>query len=422
MMMKLKTEKGDDKPIFRRLGSLNFVDFMFYCLNLAIGTGTLRLGTAFTSGFLFSHLLNTFVALVTLYSLKLYVLSAAHYQENTFEDMWRHAFPKYTIFIPAVCSICKPLQTCMSYLAFLQGSVVTIITQIIQLVEPGETEVTSKLSNYKLLIGFLLIVLIWVPTSFSVNVRYNVHISYISILLFIIVFIYIIAQFIVIVKRDGFDPQHRFKLFDLKDHVTSSIMAFAFAYNLYPFSWPGLRHHKDPSMKSLSNTFIISIVTCYIIYALVGTFSYLTFFDTKSGSVLDLYPRDTLMEKVLIIVGNLFTFIYVLFTIPLRLNGCRYNILNTLHKRAEFTPDVWGPTGIIIALIALVLANSDEEIRGYFSSAGDVLTIILMFLTTVLYLRGYGTSIKLHFVGAIIEALILLAAFVFIIYNDVVGA
>lgn len=420
-MMKLKTEKGDDKPIFRRLGSLNFVDFMFYCLNLAIGTGALRLGTAFISGFLFSHLLNTFVACVTLYSLKLYVLSAAYYQENTFEDMWRKAFPKYTLFIPAVCSIVKPLQTCISYLAYLQGAVVNILTQIIHLIDPDEDEIISKLPNYKLLIGFLLILVIWVPTSFSVNVRYNVHISYISITLFLVVFVYIIAEFIVIVKRDGFDPQKRFKLFDLKDHVTSSIMAFAFAYNLYPFSWPGLRNHKDPSMKSLSNTFIISIFTCYILYALVGTFSYLTFFDTKSGTIIDLYPSDTFVEKLLIIVGNVFTFIYILFTIPLRLNGCRYNLLNTVHKRSEFSPDVWGPTGIIVALVALVFANSDAEIRSYISAAGDVLTIILMFITTVLYLRGYGTSIKLHFVGAIIEGTILLGGFVFIIYNNIVG-
>lgn len=419
--MKLKTEKGDDKPIFRRLGSLNYPDFIFYCLNLAICTGALRLGTAFASGFLFSHLLNTFVALVTLYSLKLYVLSAAYYQENTFEDMWRKAFPKYTLFIPAICSIVKPLQTCVSYLSFLQGSVVTIVTQIIRLIDPDETEIISKLPNYKLLIGFLMILVFWVPTSFSVNVRYNVHISYVSIILFIMVFIYIIGEFIVIVKQNGFDPQHRFKLFDLKDHVTSSIMSFAFAYNFYPFSWPGLRNHKEPSMKSLSNTFIFSIVTCYIIYALVGTFSYLTFFDTKTGLIIDLYPSDTFFEKFLIIIGNIFTYIYILFTIPLRLNGCRYNLLNTIQKRSEFTPDVWGPTGIIVSLVALVLANSDVKIRNYLSSAGDVLTIILMFITTILYLRGYGTSIKLHLVGAILEAMILLAAFIFIIYNNVVG-
>lgn len=421
-MLKFKREKGDDKPIFPRLGTLSFVDFMFCCLNMAIGTGALRLGTAFISGFLFSHLLNTFVAIVTLYSLKLYVLSAAYYQENTFEDIWSHAFPKYTVFIPEICSIVKPLQTVMSYTSFLQGSLVTILTQVIRLINPNSDDIISRLGNFKMLIGFLLVIVVWGPTSFCTNVRYTVYISYVSVSLFLIVSVYIIAQFVVSVNRDGFDPQHRFKLFDLKDHVTSSIMSFAFAYNLYPFPWPGLKHHKDPSMKSLSRTFIFSIVTCYFLYAIVGTFSYLTFFDTKTGSIIiDFYPSETFLDKLLIIIGNIFTFVYIALTIPFRINGCRYAILNAFYKKSEFPPDVWGPTGITVALIALALANSDAEVRNIISSLGDVLTIILMFVSAVFYLRAYGTKNKLHLVGAILEAIITLAAFVFIIYNNYIA-
>ena len=128
-MMKKKRENGDDKPIFSRIGTLNFFEFIFCCLNSVIGTGALRLGNAFNSGIVFTHLLNTFVALVSLYSLKLYVLAASAFHESTFEEIWTETFPKYTIFIPAVCSILSSISNVMSYLTFLQGSAVTILNQ-----------------------------------------------------------------------------------------------------------------------------------------------------------------------------------------------------------------------------------------------------------------------------------------------------
>ena len=67
--MKLKRELGDDKPIFPRLGTLGFSEFIFCCLNSVIGTGVLQLGSAFNSGILFTHALNIIFALVSLCSI-----------------------------------------------------------------------------------------------------------------------------------------------------------------------------------------------------------------------------------------------------------------------------------------------------------------------------------------------------------------
>lgn len=128
--MKLKREEGNDRPIFSHLGILNNPAFIFCCLNAIIGTGALRLGSTFNSGLLFTHFINILVALISAYSTKLYVLSASRFHESTFEEIWTTSFSRSTVIIPAFCSIISAVSNVMSYLGFLQDSVVTILSMI----------------------------------------------------------------------------------------------------------------------------------------------------------------------------------------------------------------------------------------------------------------------------------------------------
>ena len=161
--MKFKKEDGADKPIFSKIGTVKFQDFVACCLNSCIGTGALRLGSAFNSGILASHIFNIIAALVSFYSIKLYVLSASRFHESTFEEIWTAAFSRSTVIIPAVTSVVSSASNIMSYINFLQGSVVTILSMIIKLAMNDSDEIIEKIERYVFLIGLIIVIVFLFP-------------------------------------------------------------------------------------------------------------------------------------------------------------------------------------------------------------------------------------------------------------------
>lgn len=418
--MKQKRKKGDDRPIFSRFGSLSFFEFVFCCLNSIIGTGALSLGYAFTSGLLFTNALNIIIALISLYSLKLFVLSASYFHESTFEEIWTVAFSRSTVVFPAVCSIVSSISNIMKYLSFLQDSVVTILSTILKIIMDDPQDAITEIEHYRFLIGFIIVFFFCVPTCFSSNLHYAVIISILSVSLFICIIIYIIARFIMMIEINGFDPNNRLKLIDLNGHISGTISSLAFSYLFYPFAWPGLRHSNNPSVNNLSKAFYATIFFSFILYTIFGTFSYLSFFDgNKGGIILDYYPDETYTDKILLIIGHILTFVYIIFTIPIVLNSAKYVLLNTLHKKDDFSKDVWIPIGITATLISLSLANLTGKTSEYIFIISDILALLLLFFfPPIFYIKGFGTKNKLHFIGAILELVIGIAAIAFIIYAD----
>lgn len=419
-MMKSKRDINEDKYIFTRIGTLNSVEFICCILNSIIGSGALRLGSSFNSGIIFSHILNIFVALVSIYSVRLFVYAAAYYHESTFEEIWSVAFSNKTKIIPAICSVLSSFTNVMSYLSFLQNSFVQILSMLILLINEEAQETVDQIERYSLLIGLGIIVIFCVPICMSSNLRLVAVLSFISLFFFGGVFIYIIARFIEKVCKDGFDPNHRLKLFDIKDNISTSISSLTYAYLFYPFAWPGLRHSRKPTVKNLLNAFNITILITFIIYTIMGTFSYLTFFDENTGGViLDYYPSNTKTNQVLMLVSHIFVFIYIMFTIPVVLNPSRYIILNYINKKDEFPLEIWSLIGITLSLISLLLANFPDNITDIIYNIADILTLSLLFIfPPILYLKGYGKSNKLHLVGAIFEIILGAAVISFMLYLD----
>lgn len=134
---------------------------------------------------------------------------------------------------------------------------------------------------------------------------------------------------------------------------------------------------------------------------------------------LDYYPDETYTDKILLIIGHILTFVYIIFTIPIVLNSAKYVLLNTLHKKDDFSKDVWIPIGITATLISLSLANLTGKTSEYIFIISDILALLLLFFfPPIFYIKGFGTKNKLHFIGAILELVIGIAAIAFIIYAD----
>lgn len=418
--MKSTREINEDKLIFNKVGTLSSAEFICVVMNTIIGTGVLKLGSAFNSGIIFTHLLNIFVAFVSVYSIKLFVLAAAFYHESTFEEIWGVAFSQKTSFIPAICSILSSFTNVMSYLSYLQSSSVQILSMLILLIDEEAEEAVETIEQYSLLIGLVIMIVFCVPTCTSYSLQYVVILSMISLSLFGVVFVYIIGRFIQIVHDDGFNAEHRLKLFDLKDNISNSIPSLTYAYLFYPFAWPGLRHSKNPTVKNLSKTFYLTIFITYVIYSIVGTISYFSFFNLNTGGIiLDYYKSDTKTNMVLMLVSHLITFFYIMFTIPVVLNPSRYVILNFINKRESFPLEIWALIGLTLSLISFLLGNFPGNIVDIIFCIADILTLLLLFFfPSILYLKGYGMSNKWHFFGAIGEIILGIAAISFMLYLD----
>lgn len=420
--MKSKKEINEDMNIFNQIGKLNSSQFICCVLNTIIGSGVLKLGSTFNSGIIFTHILNIFIAFVSVYSIKLYILAAARYREGTFEEIWSVAFSRKTIIIPAFCSILSSFTNVMSYLSFLQNSFSQIISMIILLIDENAQETVDLIQRYNLLYGIAIIIIFCVPICISSDIRHIAILSIISLIFFGCVFIYVISRFVEIVHRDGFNADNRLKLFDLKDHISSSISSLVYAYLFYPFAWPSLRHSNNPTVKNLSKTFYLAIFITYIIYSIMGTFSYLTFYDSNTGGIiLDYYPFDTKTNQVLMLISHVCTFIYIMFTIPVVLNPSRFVILNLISKKDTFPDEIWSLIGITISIISFLLANLPDDVSDIIFMIADILSLsLLFFFPPILYLKGFGLSNKWHFCGAIGEILLGIAAISYMIYLDFV--
>lgn len=413
-----KTER--EKPIFPKKGTLSSVDFIFCCLNSAFSYGILKLGSVFTSGLIFTYIILIIVSFLSYYSLKLFVLSAAYYHEGTFEEIWREAFSKTTLFIPIFATIFSSLVNMTTYIKNIQSSIVNIGSKIVSLLNEDGREIINDLQAYKMLLGSGVFILFLLPQCISSSIHTMAIISFVSFGCIIFFLIYSVCMFGYQVKTKGFDITHSIKYFQINQQSAKSLAALIFAFEFYPLTYPGLRDCKDSRKSNLFKVFFIIIIFIFIIYATIGTFNYLTFFDeNKYGIILDHFPDDTKAEKILLIIGHILTLFFVLQTIPFRLNSCRYVLLSTVNSLTSFPHDIWAFMGIIICLLALALSNLTDDYLIFLEVGNNIMASILLYIIPpILYIKAYKVSDCWHFTISIILLIVgILATIFMIMYN-----
>lgn len=418
-MGKILRDIEDDTPMFHHFGNIKFIDFVVYCLNVAIGSGALKLGFAFRAGLLFSLIVSIAVAILSFYSLELYVLSASRYHASTFEEIWKSAFSEWSSITLAIFSIIFAIINLMGYYQFLQGSVITIVSLIIELFEDSSHKI-EEVEKYQFVIGILITLVFSIPFCISSSAHTTITISYISMASFTLLLIYIIIRFIIDACKNGFDPSNEFKLFDVSDHCVGCLSSFILAYLIYPLEYPSLKYSKNGSKRGLSLIFLTLIISCFILYSLMGIFSYFSFFSKNTGgSIMTYYPEETTTDRILLIVGHLLSFIMVIFTMLVRINVCRYSLIQIFEKRENIPQETWVLFGITFSLIGCALSNLPNEITDIIGKLSDIIAALFMFfIPPIMFIRGYGKSRPFYLFIAIFELLVGIAAIVFYIYFD----
>lgn len=413
----------EDTPLFRNFGNVKFIDFVVYCLNVAIGSGALKLGYAFRAGLLFSIIINIIVAILSFYSLHLYALAASHYHSGTFKDIWKSAFSEWSSDILAIANVLFALINVMGYYQFLQGSAMTIIRLMLRISTTDENKTLDTVSHYQFLIGFIITIVFSCPFCLSLNQQTVILVSYISMGAFILLVLYVIVRFSVTVSKDGFDPNHEFKLIDFPDYAVGCISSFILAYMIYPLEWPNLKDSRNGSKKGLTYLFSTIIISCFTLYLLMGIFSYFSFFSKNTGgSILNFYPEDKISDLIFLIIGHILSFIMVLFTMLVRINVCRFSFIKIFDKSSKSNPDNWGPLGITFSFLGCTLSNCSSIVSDNLGKIGDLIAAFYMFfIPPIIYLRGHGKSKLFYLFMSIIELIVGCAAFIFLFYYDFIA-
>ncbi|OHT15284.1 Transmembrane amino acid transporter protein [Tritrichomonas foetus] len=400
-------EDNVDAMFLSRKGSLSFWDLVIVGVNSAVGMAALRLGSTFHSGFFLSIFLYMFIAAFSFYAIQLYIWSAAHFHESTYEEIWTEAFSNKTAVICGFCSI-------YSTFLFLADYVQIIQQEIIDLINIFAPNVNSSVKS-PYTIGLILMALFFVPISLSSSLRAVVNISIFQVITYAILLVYVVARFAISVKNEGFDPNHQFSYFRFDIRASNDVATLIFAYVIFPFAWPGMRHSQQPTIKNITNVFktIISIV--FVSYLVMGIFSYLTFFDENTGGIIiEYYPNDTLS-----IIMKIVAIFFILFSCPLLLNNIRYIILNVIDKTDNFPKNIWSMMGVCITFIAVILANLTDKYMDVIYIIGDVFSSLLVFIfPATFYLRGFGRKVKFHFVMSIIVIIVGIICAVFVTFRD----
>lgn len=398
-----------EKPIFVNRGKIDSIGMICCCINSAFGLGSLQLGFTFTSGLITSYLLLIIVGFFSFYSLKLLVLSATIFRQSTFEEIWRVAFSNSTIFIPIIVIIISTIADLTTYFRTTQSFVISMCANI-YLLRSEHQDFIFTLEKYKMLFGCITFVIFTLPVSFVTDFKKIVIISYHSIAFIAILIIYILGVFSYRVKKYGFDPDHSLKLFNFHSQFAKSLASSVFSFGFYPLSYPGIRDVRDSTKSNLLFIFRITTFIIFIVYMIIGTLSYFMFFDKNTGGfILDYFSDSTNSEKILLIFGYIIAFFNVLFTVPFRLNSCRYTILHALSSSNYFPLEIWVFSGIAISLFAFALSNLSNKLINVFYILADIITSILMFVFTPLfYLKGYG---RINRFNAFMSVLLLIFGF-----------
>lgn len=416
----MKKRETNEKLIFSHKGILSSIDMILCCINSATGLGVLKLGAVFTSGLISAIFLLPITCFLSFYSFKLLILAAEPCHQGTFEEIWTSVFSQKTVIIPVLVSVFATLLSIITYIREIELYSITILSKIYLLTTEEHDSVVSSLEKYKMLVGSVVFILFMIPVSFMTHIRTMAVISYVSNVFFVLFMLYLVAMFGYEVKKNGFDPNHSFHFFTIKTNFAKSLSTSIFAYNFHPLTYPGIRHVKNCTRSNLIRIIAISMIIVLVNYIIVGAFSYLTFFDkNKSGVILDYYPEGTKTEKILAIIGRIFSFGFVLLTIPFRLNACRYVILNTITNSSSFPTDIWTFLGLIISLLALCLGNLSSEYLNILFIFSDLLASFQLFIfTPTLYLRANGTKDKFNTFMSIFFLFIGLVTIAFMIVYD----
>ena len=375
-------------------------------LNIAIGTGWLKLGYGWRCGEILSTILALIFAFLSYYAIWMFIEVISVIRKPTFETIVEAKWNKTVAFVVLAFSLVETIVGVMFVLEFIKDYFLILLSNYI--------EVPDLLQNYIISAGIATVLCILIG-CLIVNIRMLAIYSYIQNCCVIFIICGCIYWCIALNKKNGFDSQKQMKYFEFNKQAISLISSLLTAYLIVPLSYPSPEHVKNATVPLLKKIFGTVFIVLAVVYVLMGSVSYFTFFDNNEGDLLlDLYPKcllTTCMEFVLLIA--------MVLHYPVIFNSRRQLIVAMIigpFKKADNV--VWIFLGFITALLAYIIGALPEITYTLVCLACDFASSILLFIIPgILYLSVFKFKRWYHSIGAILIIIVGIAGDSLIVYS-----
>lgn len=382
-------------------------DMVIVVVNAALGVGIFSFGYTFRMGLGLAILMLLIFGLASFYSMYLFIKLAQSYRKGTFEEIWTLLFSKRSSYICAIVSVSAALLALI--LSF------QTIYQCLYLVFDYFFTAKGTWLEHQYFYLLLVDVVLIIPMCFSESLRDIAKISYVGNTCALALLIHAAYECGRHTSIYGFDPHNQLTLCSFAGDFGNRMGNIVVAYLVMPFAWPGLHHLHNPTPKRWWVVFGTMTLILFIYYIAMGVLAYLTFFDENrmDSIILDLYESSEIVTLAAVVATVKMAAVGVTF-----LNQARYITLSSLSAVVAIDRTAWTTCGIGWAIMCTFCATLSTPIMNILLAIYRCVASVLLFIIpSVLFLRGYGKRLRIHFAGSILLILIGIACIVNTIYH-----
>jgi amino acid permease len=384
--------KNNDKLFPQNRNMLNSVDAVAVLLNIAIGTGWLRLGYGWRCGVLVAGFITVLFAVLSYYAIWMYIKAIALTKQPTFEEIWVVLYNKPTSYFVFACSMITTISCVMFYIQFLHGYIITLVRTFYPQL--------SELFDQYILTGSIITFFFVTPSSFIERHNTLAILSYIKLTCVLVITAGVLFWLFNGIQQYGFDPNGQMVMYRLDKHLIACVSSLLTAYNIVPLAWPSPGDIKNATEKSLKITFLVVFLIMFIVYLCVGMSSYFCFFDSNEGELLlNLFPDHaiTVVMKICLIIS-------LTLSCPILFNhGRRLVISSVVGTHAKWNSTSWFCIGFLVAITSFIFGEVTGPPYDAICFIADTVNPFMVFIIpSLLYLKGYGLKSWFHAIGAVI--------------------
>lgn len=383
---------SNDRLLFPNArGTMSPASGVAMMLNMIIGTGILRLGSVWRTGAISALVVSTIICFFSWYVLYLFAAVAAETGRSTYEGMWRDVISPRTTWISGFWSVCSKFTLGIAYINFIKSTLASLVLEHFPALEGSFMINTHLISVVVFIVGCM-------PTIMISTTEGSSMICWIAVGIIAFLGVHTLYWFGRFTLVNGFDPNKELKMAEWDMSLLSCISSLITAYMSIPLTWPAIKHIKGVTRNMLMRVFNISMIVCWVVYAVMGEVSYLTLFESNTGGLIfDYYPKSyfVAMAEVLVIV-------LMVCSIPMAMNSARYLLIRVVWKKDKIPHLVWVIVGVVWHLIAVAVGELGDPYPRWIGVCVDVAAPLTYFvIPAVLYIATFGKKHMLHMFGAV---------------------
>jgi amino acid permease len=350
-------------------------------MNIIVGIGMLSIPYCFRIGIIMNIVILVFLGFVAYFSFVLLIDSSmtAHTTMD-YAKLMGAAFSPRIDWIPNVVIFIIFFGVGVLHLQYTYFLVVACLNEI-------QTDTLPPWLFNRWMWIFGLAILVDLPLTFLKTIA---KFSRVSIATCFLIFLYLVhsaVYLIVAVKRDEFDPNHEIQGFTFDGRIVTSLAIQAFAYHCHPTVGPTLTRLQNPTRNRQYATLAAVVGAAGFAYLVGGLLPYLTLVNRVTEPIVFMcYPT----QQVFTIITKALYGVFLLITTPLILFSARFCLVGLVSTKdaSELPSWQWLSIGIVMLLLAAVVAGSVESLGVMFDFLGGIIcSLILYIFPSMFYIR-----------------------------------